>query len=168
MATPAVIDALQHSALAALVRGDDLGGREWLFPMIETVHVLALATVYGTIAMVDLRMLGVGSRGARLSRVTDEVLPWTWTAFLIAALSGSLLFVSKAATYWNNFEVRGKFLFMALAGVNMAVYQLVLHRRVGEWDNRLPPPGSVRLAGALSLTLWTGVIIFGRWIGWTT
>jgi hypothetical protein len=103
-----------------------------------------------------------------LSKLADEILPWTWTAFLIAALSGSLMFISKGETYWNNFETRAKFFCMALAGVNMAIYQFGMHRRVSEWDLRLPPPLAVRMAGALSITLWTGVVFFGRWIGFTT
>jgi len=167
MATPQFIAALHDTALAGFVRGDDEGS-QWAFPVIETLHVMALATVYGTIAMVDLRMLGLTSRDVRMSRLTAEVLPWTWTAFAFAAISGSLLFISKGGTYWNSFDVRAKFLCMALAGVNMAIYQFGMHRRISEWDTNLPPPRAVRLAGALSLTLWTAVVVFGRWIGYTT
>ena len=167
MATPEFLLALQDTALGGFIRGDSPGG-EWAFPIIETVHVIALALVFGTIAMVDLRMLGLTSRNVRMSKLANEVLPWTWSAFVVAAISGSLMFICKADTYWNNFETRAKFLCMALAGVNMAIYQLGLHKRVAEWDNTLPPPGAVRLAGALSLTLWTGVVFFGRWIGFTT
>lgn len=167
MATPEFILALQGSALADFIRGETAGG-VWAFPVIETIHVMALATVYGSIAMVDLRLLGITSPDVRVSKLAGEVLPWTWTAFLIAALSGSLMFISKADTYWNNFDMRAKFLCMALAGVNMLIYQFGIHRRVSEWDVRLPPPATVRLAGALSLMLWTGVVFFGRWIGFTT
>ena len=167
MATPEFITALQATSLAGYIRGDSSGG-EWAFPIIETIHVMALATVYGSIAMVDLRMLGLTSRNERMSKLSAEILPWTWAAFVCAAISGSLLFMSKGETYWNNFETRGKFLCMALAGVNMAIYQFGMHRRVNEWDNSLPPPLSVRMAGALSITLWTGVVFFGRWIGFTT
>ncbi len=166
MATPEFILALQDTALASFIRGETAGG-EWAFPVIETLHVMALATVYGSIAMVDLRMLGITSRDVRLSKLADEVLPWTWTAFLTAALTGSLMFVSMGETYWNNLEFRLKFLCMALAGVNMAIYQFGMHRRVSEWDMRLPPPLAVRTAGALSITLWTGVVFFGRWIGFS-
>lgn len=167
MAVPAFVAALQDTSLAAYIRGD-LPGSVWAFPVIETLHVMALATVYGTIAMVDARMLGTASRNLRLSKLTDELLPWTWKAFAVAALSGSLLFISKADTYWNNFEARAKFFCLALAGLNMLVYHVGMHRRIAEWDARLPPPTSVRVSGALSLALWTGVVFFGRWIGFTT
>jgi hypothetical protein len=167
MAVPEFVTALQGTPLAAYISGD-AEGAEWAFPVIETLHVMALATVYGSIVMVDLRMLGIASRDLRMSKLAGEILPWTWTAFIVAAISGSLLFISKAETYWNNFETRGKFLCMALAGVNMLIYQFGMHRRVAEWDTRVPPPLAVRAAGALSIMLWTGVIFFGRWIGFTT
>ena len=95
MAIPEFITALQDTALAGYIRGDAEGG-EWAFPVIETVHVMALATVYGSIAMVDLRMLGIASRDLRMSKLADEVLPWTWTAFCRGRISGSLMFISKA------------------------------------------------------------------------
>jgi hypothetical protein len=167
MATPDFLLSLQDTALAGYIRGDAPGG-EWAFPIIETVHVLALATVYGTIAMVDLRMLGFTSRSVRVSKLTNELLPWTWTAFFFAALTGGLLYLSKADTYWNNPEAQAKFICMALAGVNMLVYHFGVHRRVAEWDLRLPPPFAARLAGGLSIGLWTAIVFFGRWIGFTT
>jgi hypothetical protein len=167
MATPGILLALQDTALAAYVRGD-VAGAEWAFPIIETVHVLALATVYGTIVMVDLRMLGLVSRDARVSRLTGELLPWTWTAFAVAVCSGALLYMSKAGTYWNNPQAQAKFVCMGLAGVNMLVYHFGTYRRVADWDTALPPPSAARLAGALSIALWTAIIFFGRWIGFTT
>lgn len=167
MAVPEIISALQATTVAGYIRGDSPGG-EWAFPIIETLHVMALACVYGTIVMVDLRMLGITSRSERMSRLSAEVLPWTWTAFICAAITGSLLFISKAEAYWGNFEFRSKFLCLALAGLNMAIYQLGLHRRVSQWDLTLPPPLAARVAGALSISLWTAVVFFGRWIGFTT
>ena len=167
MATPGILLALQDTSLASYIRGDMPGG-EWAFPIIETVHVLALATVYGTIAMVDLRMLGFAARQTRASKLTDELLPWTWTAFAIAAISGVLMYISKADTYWSNPQAQAKFICMALAGVNMLVYHFGAHRRIAEWDTSLPPPFAARLAGGLSIALWTAIVFFGRWIGFTT
>ena len=167
MATPDILLALKHTMLAASIRGD-VPGSAWAFPIIETVHVLALATVYGTIAMVDLRMLGLVSRETRVSKVTGELLPLTWTAFAIAVISGTLMYVSKADTYWSNPQAQAKFICMALAGVNMFVYHFGVHRRVAEWDTALPPPFAARMAGGLSILLWTAIVFFGRWIGFTT
>jgi hypothetical protein len=158
--------AVEHTPLAAAMRGE-LGG-EWLFPIVETLHVISLAMVFGSIVMVDLRLVGMASRNSAVSKLSHEVLPYTWGAFICAILTGTLLFISKAHVYFFNLQFQLKFLCMFLAGVNMLVFHLGTYRHVLEWDERYRPPSAARLAGTLSITLWIGVIFFGRWIGFTT
>jgi hypothetical protein len=160
------LNSLEQTTLASMVRGDT--GLEWLFPQVEIVHVLALALVFGSILMVDLRLLGLNSRASAVSRLSAEVLPWTWGAFAVAALSGGVLFISKAHTYFYNLPFRLKFLCMALAGINMLCFHFGDYRKVARWDLRSPPPVGARIAGLLSVLLWVGVIFCGRWIGFTT
>jgi hypothetical protein len=161
-----LLDSLEQTTLAAMVRGEI--GSEWLFPGVEIVHVLSLALVFGSILMVDLRLLGFSARDSAVSRLSSEVLPWTWSAFAVAALSGGVLFISKAHTYFYNLPFRLKFLCLALAGLNMLCFHFGGYRKVAEWDLRLPPPPAARAAGLLSMLLWVGVIFCGRWIGFTT
>ena len=166
MNMPGFLSAAEHSALGSAMRGE-LGG-EWLFPIVETLHVMSLAMVLGSIVMVDLRLVGVTSRNSSVSRLSDEVLPYTWVAFSCAVITGTLLFISKAHVYFHNLQFQLKFLCMFLAGVNMAAFHVGAYRRVLEWDEKRPPPPAARLAGGLSIALWLSVIFFGRWIGFTT
>jgi hypothetical protein len=166
MTMPGFLLAAEHTSLAAAMRGEL--GWEWLFPIVETLHVISLAMVFGSIVMVDLRLVGAASRNSALSRLSGEVLPYTWGAFICAVVTGTLLFVSKVHVYFYNLQFQLKFLCMFLAGVNMAVFHFGAYRRVLEWNERHPPPRAARLAGALSIALWIGVIFFGRWIGFTT
>lgn len=138
---------------------------EWLFPTIETVHVLALCLVVGSIAMLDLRLLGVTTRKLGVLQLSDEVLPWTWTAFVVAAASGALMFSSAAAKYYMNVPFRLKICLLALAGINMAVFHFTAFRAVRDWNLVLPTPRSARIAATLSLVFWIGVVFAGRWIG---
>jgi hypothetical protein len=163
---PDFLLAVEHTSLAAAMRGEF--GWEWLFPIVETLHVISLAMVFGSIVMVDLRLTGAASRNSAVSRLSGEVLPYTWGAFICAAITGALMFVSKAHVYLYNLQFQLKFLCMFLAGVNMAAFHFGAYRRVLEWDQSHPPPRAARLAGALSIALWIGVIFFGRWIGFTT
>jgi hypothetical protein len=140
----------------------------WLFPNIETIHVLAIAVTFGSIVMIDLRLLGLTTRDSTVSCLTAELLPYTWLAFAVAVISGTLMFISRAVTYYENLEFRLKFLFMFLAGANMLAFHVGVYRRVHDWDAKLPPPLAARLAGALSIALWVGVIFMGRWIGFKT
>ena len=79
----------------------------WLFPTIESIHVLMLVLVVGSIMVVDLRLLNLTSRDRSVKELTDEVLPWTWVAFAGAAITGTLLFSSSALKYWGiwQFEI---------------------------------------------------------------
>jgi hypothetical protein len=165
MTMPGFLLAAEHTSLAAAMRGER--GWEWLFPIVETLHVISLAMVFGSVIMVDLRLLGATSRNSAVSRLSSEVLPYTWGAFICAAVTGTLLFVSKAHVYFYNLQFQLKFLCMFLAGVNMAVFHFGPYRHVLEWD-QIRPPRAARLGGALSIALWIGVIFFGRWIGFTT
>jgi len=139
----------------------------WLFPFIETVHVLALTVVFGSVVMMDLRLLGIGSKDRAVSEVITTTWPWTWIAFAITATAGSLLFSSKATTYYVNLPFRIKLVCLGLAGVNLLIFHLLTARRMARWD-RGTPPTVARLAGAVSLMLWIVIVATGRWIGFTT
>jgi hypothetical protein len=158
----ALISYLEGSALADAVRESDL-----LFPLIESVHVLAICLVVGSILAVDLRLLGVASRNLSVSRVTRGILPLTWCAFVVAVGSGGLLFVSNATKYLGNGFFIAKLVLIGVAGINMAVFHAVSARTQPHWDNAARPPLSARLAGGLSILLWIGVVACGRWIGFT-
>lgn len=138
---------------------------EWLFPTIETVHVLALTLVIGAIAMLDLRLIGVSRRDMRVMQLSEETLPWVWMAFVVAAITGSLMFVSAATKYYNNVPFRIKMVLLVLAGVNMAVFHFGAWKAVHSWNATLPTPRAARAAGGLSLLFWIGVVVAGRWVG---
>jgi hypothetical protein len=144
-----------------------IGENEVLFPWIESVHVLALVLVVGTISIVDLRLLGVASLDRTVNRLMHDVLPYTWGAFAVAALSGAAMFSSNAMTYAHNFFFRGKLVLLAAAGVNMAVFHLFGAGDVERWGAAGRTTLAARTAGAVSLLVWISVIVFGRGIGFT-
>ncbi len=153
---------LQDTGLATAIREGDT-----LFPWIECAHVLAITFVVGSIAAVDLRLLGIASLDRRFSRLNAEIVPLTWVAFAIALVSGSLLFSSKAVQYAGNLSFELKMALLLLAGLNMTVFQLLTFRGVSAWDIGPTTPLAAKLAGAISLALWLGIVICGRTIGFT-
>jgi hypothetical protein len=82
---------LHVSPVCRLDRGGDLPGTEWLFPIIETLHILSLTVVFGSIAMIDVRLIGQVNRKAPFTKLNRELVPWTWWAFAAAVVSGSIL-----------------------------------------------------------------------------
>jgi hypothetical protein len=97
--------------------------------------------------------------------VIEAVIPWTWAAFAVALTTGGLLFASNAIQYTHNTPFKIKMCLMLVAALNMAFFHLALHRTLGTTDQVSPPSGAVRAAGALSITLWIGIVFCGRWIG---
>lgn len=142
---------------------------EALFPWIESVHVLAIVLVVGSIAMVDLRLLGWASRDRPIAVLADEVLPVTWLAFIVAAITGLLMFWAKAMTYGHNIFFLLKMGVLLLAGCNMLYFQKITYANVTAWgEPGSTVPQAAKVAGGLSLLFWVIIVAFGRWIGFTT
>ena len=157
-----LISYLEGGALADAVRENDL-----LFPLIESLHVLAICLVVGSIFAVDLRLLGVASRSLPVSSVTRGILPLTWGAFAVAVGSGGLLFISNATKYLGNGFFIAKLVLIGAAGINMLIFHAVGARGQAAWDKDARPPLAARVAGGASVLLWIGVVACGRWIGFT-
>lgn len=136
------------------------------FAAVEIVHVFALSIVFGSLLVVDLRLLGVASNNLKVSSLSHDLLGWTWGGFGVAAISGVIMFMARANEYMINDQFLAKFVVMALAGINMVIFHFGVYRSVDRWDLG-PPPGAAKLAGLLSLTFWVIIITLGRWIGYT-
>jgi len=154
---------LEATGLAAKIR-DSL----FLFPLIESTHVIGLALVFGTIAIIDLRLLGVASTQRSFQRMASDILKWTWGAFALTAVTGSLMFITNASVYYHNFYFRTKMLLLALTGINMLFFELTAGRTIHGWDQAPSAPRAGKAVAAVSLALWIGIICVGRMIGFTT
>jgi hypothetical protein len=154
-----VFAALEAAPFATAIREGS-----FFFPLIESVHVLAVVLVVGVVFIMDLRLLGFASHSRSVERVLADAAPCAWIAFVVALVSGFLLFASSATTYAVNPAFQLKFAVMAVAGVNMLAFHGVTQRTVQTWDDARPPP-QARLAGLISITCWLVIVGAGRWIG---
>ena len=158
-----VLAWLQSTWIATAVAENDI-----LFPWIESVHVLAIVIVVGTISIVDLRLLGVASLDISAKRLMRDVIPYTWGAFAIAAITGSLMFSSDATHYAHNRLFQIKLVMLALAGLNMAVFHLFGERDIERWDAPgATTPAAAKAAAVISLMAWIAVVSLGRGTGFT-
>ena len=158
-----LLKALEATGLATKIRDS-----VFLFPMIESTHVIGLALVFGTIAVIDLRLLGMASTNRSFQRVASDILKWTWAAFALTAVTGALMFTTNASVYYHNFYFRTKMVLLALTGVNMLFFELTAGRTIHQWDQAPSAPRAGKAVAALSLTLCIAVICVGRLIGFTT
>jgi hypothetical protein len=140
---------------------------EIVFPIVQVFHITGLGLLAGTIAIVDLRLLGLILRDQPADRLSRQLLPLTWAGFVVMAGSGLLLFAAQAERIWSNSFLQAKFVLLLLAGLNMGLFHLTSYRRVTEWGvagGTAPVP--VKLAAAGSLLLWAAIITAGRMVAY--
>jgi hypothetical protein len=157
-----MLEWLQGTGVAVQIR-DGL----YTFPLLESIHVVGLALVFGTIAILDLRLLGVASTHRAVSRVMADLLKWTWAAFALTAVTGGLMFITNAVVYFHNTFFRAKMILLVLAAVNMLVFELTARKTIAQWDRSATTPPLAKVVATLSLVIWVGVIVAGRVIGFT-
>lgn len=141
--------------------GQAINQSEFWFPFTETVHVVLFAFMVGSIFFVDLRLLGFLGRGNPV-RQASRILPFTWFTFVVAAISGTLMFAPKASIYFSNPAFQWKLVLMIVAGLNMFVFHFGVWRTVSAWNDGSGTPAAAKLAGIISMASWIGVVIVGR------
>src|SRR5688572_2343892 len=157
-----IVHSIETSAIADWMRTSVKA-----MPIVESIHVLAAATVFGTILIVDLRLLGFPNTQRPFTRISGELLRLTWMAFFFAVVTGVLMFSANANTYVGNTAFGLKMLALLGAGVNMAAFQGITFRSIAAWDKGAATPLAGRVAGAASILIWVTVVFLARWIGFT-
>lgn len=162
MDAASILAWLQDTSLAIRIRDSLL-----LFPLLESTHVIGLALVFGTIAIVDLRLLGLASTERSFNRMASDIMKWTWAAFALTATTGSLMFITNATVYFHNAYFRAKIALLVLAAINVLVFELTARRTIGQWDRAPSAPPAGKAVATVSLVIWVAVIVAGRMIGFT-
>jgi len=134
----------------------------WVFPIVEGTHLLGIALSVGLLCWFDLRLLGLAFRDVPVSKVWAKVMPVAFVGFAVMFVSGLLLFWAEALTAFHSVHFWVKVVLLLLAGVNALSFEATAHKNMSEWDTALVPPMRARVTGALSLILWTAIIITGR------
>ena len=155
------IDALAQR-LSVTPLAVTLTDSNWLFGTIEAVHVLALSLVLGSIALVDLQLVGLGPRDRPPRETISRMLPITWVGFALAATTGTLMIFANPIGYFTNSFFRLKLILLAAAGLNVLAFHFGAARRLDK-----PRALAPRISGAVSLAIWISVVVCGRWIGFT-
>lgn len=146
--------------------GQAMAASPSLFPLVECLHVLFVAVMMGTIAFVDLRLMGLINLQRPASKTLREMLPFTVGSFLVVTVTGTLLWTAHPLQYLQNGPFVAKMVLLAAAGINILVFHGVTQRSIRHWDLGQVPM-RVLLAGCTSLLLWVAVVACGRWIGFT-
>ena len=152
---------LEKTSIGTAVRESD-----WQFPVIESIHVLALTCLVSASAAVDFRLLGVGAKREPVSQVLTRLVPIAWVGFGICLLTGSLMFLSEATKCYASLFFRTKLVLLLLAGVNALLFHSIVYPKVAKWDETGRTPTQARVAAYASLLLWVCIVFAGRGIAY--
>jgi hypothetical protein len=150
------VGAVEASALGQAMR-------QWLYlyPIVETIHITGIALLFGSIAVLDLRLLGF-STSIPVKRLARHTLPWSAGAFLLIVPSGLAMFTAHASELIGNPVFALKMGLILGAGMNAAIFHAGVFRSAAGWDVNVMPPAAARTAAAVSLLVWMSVIACGR------
>ncbi len=148
----------EQSGIGAAIRRSS-----WLFPLIEAIHLLGLGLIGGAVLVVDMRLFGVGLRRQSAAQLTRDAQPWLLGSLLLMIITGGLLFLSEAIKcyYHGAFWFKMASLFLAI------VFTFTLQRKVVMADETRMNPRWAKVVAVVSVLLWSGVGIGGRWIGFS-
>jgi hypothetical protein len=162
MSILSICQGLQDTSIGTSIRQSI-----WIFPIIETTHVLALSISVGLLLVSDLRLMGHIMKRRPVSEVYEQIKPWMFTGFAIMTITGMFLFWCQAVKAYNSIFFKTKVILLVLAALNAIAFERGIYRKVDEWDNALMPPVEARLAGWASLIMWAAIITCGRTMAYT-
>ena len=138
----------------------------YVYPLVESTHVLTIMLFAGTIFMLDLRLLGASFTRLGVSEMTSRLLPWTIAGFIIMMVTGALLFYAIPVRTYHSLWFRVKITLIVISAVNIWLF----HRRVSRdretWDLAAMPPLGARISATISIAAWGSVIVMGRMIAY--
>ena len=137
-------------------------GYAWTWPTLETLHFIGLCLLIGALLIMDLRLIGF-QRIIPLSAV-HRLMPMAIAGFVINLVTGILFCFGDPHRYFINISFQLKMLLYVIAGLNALWYQFKLSPRIDALPDGAELPSEARIAGAMSLGLWFGVLILGRLI----
>jgi len=138
----------------------------FMYPVVESVHVLTLCVFVGMSTMLDLRLLGLTLRRVPLTDITSRLFPWMFAGFAVMVITGIALFYAIPVRSYQSIWFRMKVVLLICAGLNAWIFHATIYKSVRQWDVTEDVPPRARLAGILSLVFWTGIIVFGRMIAY--
>ncbi len=138
----------------------------YMYTIVESIHVWALALFVGFTVLLDLRLLGWALWHVPVSTTATRLLPWMLVGFAVMMISGVLLLYAIPVRTYHSIFFRLKLLLLVLAGLNAGFFHVTVFRKVAAWDADVVTPRRARLAGAASLVLWTCIIFSGRMIAY--
>ena len=157
-----VAEWLEATPIARWVQESQYG-----FAIVVATHILGLTLSAGTLVWFDLRLLGIAMLRVPVSRLYRQLMPWILSGFCVMFVSGAVLLAAYATSAYGNLYFRIKATALVLAGINAFFYHRVTERQIHRWDEARRPSLPARIAGLISILVWTIAIVAGRMMSYT-
>lgn len=138
----------------------------FMYPLVESTHVMFLLLFAGLTTVWDLRLLGIGFTTVSVSEMNQRLLPWVRIGFVVMLITGVLLFYGIPVRTYQSVWFRGKVIFLVLAMFNIWYFHARVEPQSAAWATDARLPWVARRAGLASLILWALIIVFGRFIAY--
>jgi hypothetical protein len=149
--------------LAATPLSQEIQDVSWIIPTVQSVHIVSIAIVMTSMAMLDLRLVGIAGRRQSLTEMAARLLPWVWITVIVLLCSGTILIIGEPGRDLQNVVFWTKMSLLASGLVLILVFQTMLRRDKGFWERHRM--GAAAL-GSASLVIWVCIVFAGRWIAY--
>lgn len=147
--------------------GSSVRDSNWLFPVIESIHVVGIVFLVGASVLLDLRLLNRGYlRDRPVSEVSARLLPVMWTAFGVMLVTGALMLLSESWQCYTSIAFRTKMSLLLAVGAYVLFFYFAAYRKMRVWENDAVAPPSARAVAWVSMILWVGIVFAGRFIAY--
>jgi hypothetical protein len=153
--------------LAATSLSQAFQDHAWVIPTSQSIHILAVSVVFASVLMINLRLLGIVTRGRSVSQLSNSLLPWIWRGLAVLLFTGIVQTVAEPVRQFVTPVFWAKMVMILIVVTMTTLYAKAVRRNALLWDADSSRPASAAVLAAISTLLWLAIIVCGRFIGYT-
>jgi hypothetical protein len=157
----AFTDWLSNTAFSQLLQNVS-----WIIPSVQSVHIICIAIVMGSVALIDLRLLNITGRSQSIASMTSRLLPWVWVSLVILLITGALLAIAEPVRSLENPAFQAKMLLILCVGTLTLFFQKMVRGDVAFWELSPARRATAKMTAIVSLLMWVAIVFAGRWIAY--
>jgi hypothetical protein len=138
----------------------------WVIPTIQSIHILAIGVITGSVLMLDLRLLRAANHDQTLVETTKRYSPWLWGSLAVLFVTGLLMIIGEPARELLSLSFWLKMVLIVIGAGFIAAFQASLKRNHVRWERELVTLPSTKAWAVVTLLIWAAIIVLGRFIAW--
>jgi hypothetical protein len=153
--------------IAATPLSKTLSDQPWVVPTSQSIHILAVAAVFASALMINLRLLGVGAKGRSVSQLSNALIPWMWRGLVVLLLTGSIQTLAEPVRQFVTPVFWAKMAMIIIVTVMTILFVRTLRRNAPVWDDVSSRPLQAKIFAVVATLMWLAIIVCGRFIAYT-